>query len=92
MSKSKKITTKNGGNMYFVTLEDETGSVEVVFFPQTGFPVRRLFFSQAGDLEAVDLLDNGERKIIAEELIGYRRKENNISNCKAVNSRERRYP
>ncbi|HPU08876.1 MAG TPA: OB-fold nucleic acid binding domain-containing protein, partial [Candidatus Atribacteria bacterium] len=71
VSKSKKITTKNGGNMYFVTLEDESGSVEVVFFPQLASQLedylsRKQIIWVVGK---IDLLDNGERKIIAEELI-----------------------
>ncbi|MCX6091234.1 MAG: OB-fold nucleic acid binding domain-containing protein [Candidatus Atribacteria bacterium] len=30
---TRKITAKNGKDMYFITLEDETGSIETIFFP-----------------------------------------------------------
>lgn len=81
VSKSKKITTKNGGNMYFVTLEDETGSVEVVFFPRLASQLEDYLSHKQviWVVGKVDLLDNGERKIIAEELIDIEEKKNNIS-------------
>jgi len=67
--------------MYFVTLEDETGSVEVVFFPRLASQLEDYLSHKQviWVVGKVDLLDNGERKIIAEELIDIEEKKNNIS-------------
>jgi DNA polymerase-3 subunit alpha len=77
VNKSKKITTKNGGNMYFVTLEDETGTVEVVFFPKLASQLEDYLSRKQviWVMGKVDLLDNGEHKIIAEELIDIEEKK-----------------
>lgn len=78
VNKSKKITTKNGGDMYFVTLEDETGSVEVVFFPKLAQRLEEHLSRKQviWIIGKVDLQDNGEYKIIAEELIDIEEKKN----------------
>ncbi len=78
VNKSKKITTKNGGDMYFVTLEDETGSVEVVFFPKLAQQLEEHLSRKQviWIIGKVDLQDNGEYKIIAEELIDIEEKKN----------------
>lgn len=66
----KKIITKTGGDMYFVTLEDETGSIEAIFFPNLSEELKKhLSEGKAlGVVGKLDILDNGENKIVVDEL------------------------
>lgn len=66
----RKIITKTGGDMYFVTLEDETGSIEVIFFPNLSEELKgRLEGGRVlGVVGKLDILDSGENKIVADAL------------------------
>lgn len=66
----RKIRTKNGKEMFFATLEDETGSVEVIFFPNLAEEFEKRVAS--GEVLCVtgkvDVMDSGVNKVIAEEI------------------------
>lgn len=66
----RKIVTKTGGDMYFVTLEDESGSVEAIFFPNLAEELKeRLSEGKLlGIVGKLDILDSGENKVIADAL------------------------
>ncbi|MGQ9622954.1 MAG: DNA polymerase III subunit alpha [Candidatus Caldatribacteriaceae bacterium] len=66
----RKIITKTGGDMYFVTLEDETGSIEAIFFPNLSEELQK-YLSEGkvlGVVGKLDILDSGENKIVVDEL------------------------
>lgn len=66
----RKIVTKTGGDMYFVTLEDESGSVEAIFFPNLAEELRKYLGEGKllGVVGKLDILDNGENKIVVDAL------------------------
>jgi len=68
---TRKITTKNGKDMYFVTLEDETGTLEVIFFPKIVDQLQKILEKEnVLCIEGkVDVLDSGVNKVIAEKII-----------------------
>ncbi|NLJ50403.1 MAG: DNA polymerase III subunit alpha [Candidatus Atribacteria bacterium] len=68
---SRKITTKNGKDMYFVTLEDETGTLETIFFPKMVDQLQNILEKEnVICLEGrVDILDSGVNKVIVEKII-----------------------
>lgn len=67
---SRKITTKGGDPMAFLTLEDMTGQVEVVIFPRVFAKFARVLDGQANVLLVTGRLQLREDtpKIIAEEI------------------------
>lgn len=66
---AKRITTKSGGMMCFVALEDFTGQVEVVVFPRLFDRVNRLLVPDAA-VAVVGRLNVGEEtfKVIADDV------------------------
>lgn len=66
----RRIVTKTGGDMYFVTLEDETGNVEVIFFPNLSEELKKYLTEgkMLGVVGKLDILDSGENKIVADVL------------------------
>lgn len=66
----RKIVTKTGGDMYFVTLEDESGSVEAIFFPNLAEELKKHLAEGKllGVLGKLDILDSGENKIVVDAL------------------------
>ncbi len=71
VSEFRKIITKTGGEMYFVSLEDETGMVEVIFFPTLKEALQPYLVpgNVLGVIGRLDLLDSGESKVIAEVIL-----------------------
>ncbi|MEN3186819.1 MAG: DNA polymerase III subunit alpha [Atribacterota bacterium] len=67
----RRVVTKTGGEVYFVSLEDETGSVEVIFFPSFREEIQPYLSSGRvlGVLGRLDILDSGENKVIAERIL-----------------------
>lgn len=67
----RKIMTKKGKDMLFVNLEDESGAIEVIIFPnlvnqfQENFSTNNVLCVEG----KIDPTDNNENKIIAERLI-----------------------
>jgi DNA polymerase-3 subunit alpha len=67
----RKIVTKKGQDMLFVTLEDESGAIEAIVFPnlveqfQENFAVNNVLCVEG----KIDSMDNSDNKIIAERLI-----------------------
>jgi len=68
---TRKIFTKNGKEMYFLTLEDESGTVEAVVFPNlTEKLLRALEAENVLCMEGrVDATDSGENKLIVENIL-----------------------
>ena len=68
---SRRITTKTGKDMYFVTLEDETGTIETIFFPKIANRLQNILEKEnVLCLEGrVDVLDSGVNKVIAEKIL-----------------------
>ena len=68
---SRRITTKTGKDMYFVTLEDETGTLETIFFPKIAEKLQNILEKEnVLCLEGrVDVLDSGVNKVIVEMCI-----------------------
>ena len=68
---SRRITTKTGKDMYFVTLEDETGTIESIFFPKIADRLQNILEKEnVLCLEGrVDVLDSGVNKVIAEKIL-----------------------
>jgi DNA polymerase-3 subunit alpha len=65
----KRINTRKGDPMAFATLEDLTGSIEVVFFPRTYQQFQKLLVSDAAVLVKGKLNAGGEEpKIMADEI------------------------
>jgi DNA polymerase-3 subunit alpha len=69
VASAKRITTKSGGMMCFIALEDFTGQVEVVVFPRLFDRVSRLLLPDAA-LAVIGRLSVGEEtvKVIAEDI------------------------
>jgi DNA polymerase-3 subunit alpha len=86
----RKIVTKTGGEMYFVSLEDETGSVEVIFFPNFKDELQPYLTSGKvlGILGRLDLLDSGESKVIAEAILDPEKENKESSRVVNVDLRE----
>jgi DNA polymerase-3 subunit alpha len=68
---SRRITTKTGKDMYFVTLEDETGTLETIFFPKIAEKLQNILEKEnVLCLEGrVDVLDSGVNKVIVEKIL-----------------------
>ena len=86
----RKIVTKTGGEMYFVSLEDETGSVEVIFFPNFKDELQPYLTSGKvlGILGRLDLLDSGESKVIAEAILDPEKENKGSSRVVNIDLRE----
>jgi DNA polymerase-3 subunit alpha len=89
IAKSKVFTTKNGGQMLFVTLEDLTGSVEVTAFP-------RLFREISPHLEKEGVLilkgkvNQGDEqvKVLAEKFVAFLERESLETKKRAESKKE----
>ncbi|HSV31883.1 MAG TPA: DNA polymerase III subunit alpha [Atribacteraceae bacterium] len=68
---SRKITTKTGKDMFFITLEDETGTAEVIVFPNLAGEIREhLERDTVIAVEGrVDFTDSGEGQLIVESIL-----------------------
>ncbi len=66
----KRINTRKGDPMAFATLEDLTGSIEVVFFPRPYQQFQKLLVSDAAVLVKGKLNAGGEEpKVLADEIL-----------------------
>lgn len=90
VSSFRKIVTKTGGEMYFVSLEDESGSVEVIFFPTFKEEIQSYLSSGKilGVLGRLDILDSGESKIIAEAILDPEKEGAGLSRVVNIDLRE----
>ncbi|MCX7667770.1 MAG: DNA polymerase III subunit alpha, partial [Atribacterota bacterium] len=90
VSNFRKIVTKTGGEMYFVSLEDETGSVEVIFFPNFREEIQPYLSSGKilGVLGRLDILDSGENKVIAEAILDPEKEGKGLSRVVNIDLRE----
>jgi len=68
---TRRITTKTGKDMYFVTLEDETGTLEAIFFPKIADQLQIILEKEnVLCLEGrVDILDSGVNKVIVDKIL-----------------------
>lgn len=90
VSAFRKIVTKTGGEMYFVSLEDETGTVEIVFFPSFREELQPYLSTGKvlGVLGRIDLLDSGENKVIAEAILDPEKHSREVSRIVHIDLRE----
>ncbi|KJS15854.1 MAG: DNA polymerase III subunit alpha [Peptococcaceae bacterium BRH_c4b] len=71
----KRINTRKGDPMAFATLEDLTGSIEVVFFPRPYQQYQKLLVSDAAVLVKGKLNAGGEEpKVLADEILSLHKK------------------
>jgi DNA polymerase-3 subunit alpha len=89
IAKSKVFTTKNGGQMLFVTLEDLTGSVEVTAFPRL-FREINPHLEKEGVLILKGKVNQGDEqvKVLAEKFVAFLERDSLESKKRAEDKKE----